>query len=254
MHGRYPLMVSLGLAVGCGNAPLGSDESSGSDGGESIGAGSSAGESSGGGTTAPIDEGPDCAPADPSLALRFEISGEFGDTCVVAPPIEGAAIAFDCESFDGPPTSASVIVDVEPQLPILIAVGAEVTIERVQSHAAGEEPVARSSIFVRHGVTNELVFAAIDANDLDWTSELLPLTLEPIDDACTSQPDDANCRTTERLMWNAQHGDTIVAVGDASRSDVGGYAVHIQRAVDGALLECLDLETDFYEALIVRTQ
>lgn len=245
----FTSLALLGLA--CGTAPLDPDD--GSSGDESTGAPASEGDSSEGSTTTPVEDGPDCAPANPALSLRFDSDG-IGGSCVVIEPIDGAAISFECESTEGAPNTGSLFVDVDPQLPILVARGAELNIEVVMSEAVWEEPTPRYSVFARHGQTNELVFAAIDANNLDWVGELSPLVLTPIDAACGSHPDDSNCRATERLMWNAEHDGEIVPVGDASRSNVGGYAVHIQRAADGMFLECIDVETDFYEALIVRTQ
>jgi hypothetical protein len=218
------------LALGCGHAPLGPEDGNGEDG--SMGAEDS---SEGSSTTAPLEEGPDCTPADPALSLRFDTNG-VGGTCVVVAPIEGATISFECESPDGPPEIGSLFVDVEPQLPMMVAIGTELNIEVLESRVLWEQPTSRYSVYARHSQTNELVFAAIDANDLDWVGRISPVVLEPIDDACAIQPDDSNCRKAERLMWNAEHGGDVMPVGDASRSDVGDYAVHIQRAADGMLL------------------
>jgi hypothetical protein len=237
------------FAFGCGDAPLEPDDG-GSDG--SSGDESSADESSDSSTTSPLDQGPDCAPADPSLALRLDTAAP-GGTCVVVAPVGGQALSFECDGFEGMAVGG-IFADVTPALPIDIAIGTAVTIEATQEMADYDDPLPHTSIFVRDAATNHLLVAAIDSFGTTWTSELFPLTLDPIEDACTSEPDESNCRTTERLMWNAQYAETIVPVGDGTRTQVGDYAVHIQRAADGSLLECLDVGTDFYEALIVRTQ
>lgn len=252
MHGQSLIGVSLALlTLGCGAVPL-DPQDHGSDTGADT---SSADESSGDdGTTGPVDLGPSCAPPDASLSLAVDVGGSlYGRTCVVVEPVEGAAVSFECQG-DGAPTSGSLFVDVSPPLPILIAVGAEVEIEVFVSFNEWESQISRTTVIVRHGATNELVVAAIDSYDADWTADLAPLHLAPIDGACESAPDESNCLTVDRRMWEASHDGATALVGDRTRTDVGGYAVHIQRAAAGDLLECIDVETDFYEALIVRTQ
>jgi hypothetical protein len=175
-----------------------------------------------------------------------------GGSCVVVEPVDGEALSYECEADDGPATAGGFTIDAMPPIAVDVEVGTAIEVETIYASSEWEQ-FEYISVIVRDAATNELIAARIDALDDDWRSELFPLSLQPIDGACESLPDESRCRSNERRMWNAEHGETVALVGDGTRTQVGDYVVVFQRAVEGSFLECIDVELDFYEALIVRT-
>lgn len=232
-------------------APRIDGDGDGDDG--SAGDGSTSEGSTSEGSTSGEPQGPECAPADASLTLQVDPSVLDGD-CEVVAPVDGATISFQCEGAQGRLQTDSMFISVTPALPLTIAIGTQVTLAVLVSSSNTDEPVPRRSVFVRDAATHALLLATIDAHDTAWTDELTPLTLSELDAACTAVPDASNCLANQRIMWNAQHGDASAPVGDGTRTQVGSYAVHLQRATRGEFLDCLDVENEFYQALIVRTQ
>lgn len=237
--------VASMLVLACGGSVIPEDDDTGAQDGSS-------GESSGADeSTGAIDLGPDCAPPEESLALEDDLILP-GSTCVVVDELDAETATFECQAIGG--TGPGMIrLGATPPIALDLLVGTEVTIDATHMMSEWEQN-EHASFFVRDAATGELLVAKIDALDESWTTELAPLTLQPIADACTSEPDESDCLSNTRRMWTARHGDATALVGDRTQTQVGAYVVHIQRATQGQLLECIDVETDFYEALIVRTQ
>lgn len=231
------------LGSGCGPDTTDEGESAAQE--SSSEAGSSDESSTG------TQDGPECLDVDASLSLQVEVSGSAASVCTAA-EVTGMRLRLMCgEETDGP-VEVVVSMQVSPPVELALEVGAMVELETITSDTHGEPSEQLSSLIVREAVTHELVLAAIDSNELGWTSELAPLQLAPIADACGAVVDASSCSETQRLIWEASVDGEAARVGDGARAAVGEYVVHVQRAVDGTLIECVDIEPDGYQALIVR--
>lgn len=235
-------MVAIVVVCGCG--PGTADE------GESAADGSSEAGSSEESSTGAQD-GPECLDVDASLSLQVEVSGSAGSLCTAA-EVTGTRLRLMCGEDTEGPVEVAVDMQVSPPVAIALEVGAMVEVESITATPQGESSETLESLIVREAVTHDLVLAAIESNELGWTSELAPLQLEPVADACGAVVDESNCSEKQRLIWEASVAGASALVGDGARSVVGEYVVHVQRAVDGTLIECVDIEPDGYSALIVR--
>lgn len=235
-------MVAIVVVCGCG--PDTADE------GESAAEGSSEAGSSEESSTGTQD-GPECLDVDASLSLDMQVTAGATSASCTATEVTGTRLSVTCEDVEGP-QAVAVNLQVSPPLTIALEVGAMVEVESIVTNTHGEPSETLSSVIVREAVTHQLVLAAIVSNELGWTSELGPLQLEPVADACGAVVDESNCSETQRLIWEASIDGESALVGDGARAAVGEYVVHVQRAVDGTLIECVDIEPDGYQALIVR--
>jgi hypothetical protein len=234
------LVVALPL-LACGPSPgTGDDEHASSE--------TSSGDD--GGT-------PSCPAVEPGVELSFRAVGVLDEAafedrpCTVsglAPSDDGFELALEC--LDG---NGSLDVSVSPAVLPVLAIGDEVstTVTAPEDDAAWE---SRRSVFLRDPVSGALELAAVFALDPAWTGELSPLQLEAIPDACASGPDESDCLTGRRQMWNATFEGSSEIVGDHLRAQLGEYVVQMGSAFDGELLECVDVDTSTYGALVVRTQ
>jgi hypothetical protein len=232
------------LVVGCGPDTAGEGESAADE--SSSAAGSSEESSTG------VQDGPECLDVDASLSLQLDISAGAGSGSCMASEVSGTHLRVTCDGGSEGPYDIVVNAQVAPAITIALEVGAMVEVESIQVYTHGEPSELLDSVIVREAVTHELVLAAIESNEVGWTSELAPLQLDPVVDACAAVVDESNCQETQRRFWEASVAGESALVGDGARTVVGAYVVHVQRAVDGALIDCVDIESDVYEALIVR--
>ncbi len=264
-------MVAIVLTIACGSDTVGnsgadgssssssdtsssssdsSSDASSSSGATSIDASSDSSAGDGADTTGP-GGGPQCLEPDPALSMSLAVSGgiEGTQSCVVRSIGQGS-VTFDCEHEEIDFGEVTVLFLVQPEVQVALEVGAEVQLQIVVAQAIWEEPLLRRSVIVHDAQTQQLLLAAIDSNVLDWVPALAPFTFEQVEEACAYGPDENDCLQGERMIWEAgTDGDTTL-VGDGTRTRVGDYAVHVQRAYNGTFLECVDVETSFYELLI----
>lgn len=253
MDGSWWIVVAL--AIGCGSDTTsnsgddGGGEANGESGSESA-SGHDASSGSDASTTGPGDA-PPCLEPDPTLSMSFLVSGGVDGTqsCVVRSIGQGS-VTFECEHEEIAYGEVTVLFLVEPPIQVALEVGAEVQVQIVVAQAPWGPTLLKRSVIVHDAQTQQLLFAAIDSNVLDWVPALAPFTFEQVEEACAYGPDENDCLQGERMIWEAgMDGDTTL-VGDGTRTQVGDYAVHVQRANNGTFLECVDVETSFYELLI----
>ncbi|HWB74576.1 MAG TPA: hypothetical protein VG755_06465, partial [Nannocystaceae bacterium] len=183
------------LCSGCGAGA--SDESEPGADGSSSEAGSS--EESGSSTGTP--DGPECLDADASLSLSLGVSVGYTQGPCVAAEVSGTRLRVTCEGDAEGPGEIVVDLDVSPPVAIALEVGAMVEVESFTNNTHAEPSQLLESVIVREAATQQLVLAAITSNELDWTSELAPLQLEPVADACSAVVDASNCSEKQRLIW-----------------------------------------------------
>jgi hypothetical protein len=185
-----------------------------------------------------------------SLSVEADGSAPAGRPCTVAEVSQGS-VRFSCEDAEQGTVVLGVSFEVSPPIEVAIDVGTAVQVKTIATQWAWEQPMLTTSMIV-HDQSGALVLAAIDSNDLAWIPELEPFGLEQVEGACTFGPDESACLQGERLVWEAQMDNDAAIVADGTRTPIGDYAVHVQRAFSGELLDCVDVDTTHYELLISR--
>jgi len=205
-----------------------------------------------------------CPGPDEGLALTLTLNTFGGHTnrpCTII-AVEPGRVSLECEgdggADEGSDSAGLEVFYVEwsatPLLAVAVDVGTEATLTTFTTDTWDHDDAGnRQSAIVREAASGALLVAAIEAFDDTWFDELAPIELAPIADACPTAPAQNNCLSIERRMWQATVDGQTEVVGDGVRRTLGRYEVHVQRAADGQLLECLDIDTDDYRALIVRS-